>query len=157
LPSITRLTAAFKPSLDALLPAAREVAPIIGFIGLYSRELTAAMANLGAVLQATAAANTRSGTAHYLRAVVPLNNESIFGQSVREPTNRHNTYYAPGSQTASGSGGLFSSDCSNTGNASQVPLPLGSGNVPCRVQAGFPFPGGTAYYPRLMRAPLPSK
>jgi virulence factor Mce-like protein len=163
LPSITRFSAAFKPAIDVLLPATREVAPMISYIGLYGKELTTAMANLGATLQpvaaagTTATAGTPAGQAHYLRAVVPINNESFFGQSVRQPTNRHNAYYAPGEQTNIGNGGLLSSDCNNTGNASQVPLPLGSGNVPCRVQPGFPFNRITAYFPHLTRTPLPKK
>lgn len=161
LPSITRFSKAFKPAVDVLLPAAREVVPIINFIAIYSRELTTAMANLGADLEGTAVANTTAytagtpaGQAHYLRSVVPINNESVFGQSVREPTNRHNGYYSPGEQ-ANLASGLLASDCNNTGDPSQVPLPLGSGNVACRVQPGFPIGDLTQYYPHLKRSRLP--
>jgi virulence factor Mce-like protein len=163
LPSITRFSAAFKPAIDALLPATREVAPMISFIGLYSKELTTAMANLGATLQGIGPANTAAtagtpaGQAHYLRAVSPINAESIYGHSVREPTNRHSAYYASGEQTNIGTGGLLSSDCNNVGNAVEVPLLALSGNVPCRVQPGFSFNSITAYYPHVTRTPLPKK
>jgi ABC-type transporter Mla subunit MlaD len=161
LPSIARFSRAFKPAIDTLLPAAREVVPLIGFIALFKQELAAAMANLAATLQGVApAATTQSvggtpaGMAHYLRALIPLNNESVFGQSVREPTNRHNSYYSPGEQYNLANG-LLSSDCSNTSDQSQVPVLNGSGNVPCRVQPGYTVGGLTAYYPHVTRAPLP--
>src|SRR5437763_10625845 len=69
LPAITRFTRAFHPALDALLPAVREVAPTISFIGLYNRELVTAMANLSADLEARAPAATPSGSTNYLRAI----------------------------------------------------------------------------------------
>jgi hypothetical protein len=161
LPAITRFTSAFRPAVEALLPAVREVAPMIAIAGNYSQDIVAAMANLGADLQATAPANTTAntlsatGTAHYLRALTPLSPEAVAGQSIRPSTNRHNPYYAPGEQSNLGSsgGGLMSSDCNNTGNASQVPLPIGNGNVPCRVQPPWTFNGVSTYYPHLTRAP----
>jgi phospholipid/cholesterol/gamma-HCH transport system substrate-binding protein len=157
LPSITRFSAAFKPAIDVLLPAAQQLAPMISLIGLYSKELTAAMANLAADLEATSPAANATGSASYLRAVAGLNDQSIFGQSIREPDNRHNPYFSPGELANLGSGGLLSSDCNNTANASQVPV-LG-GNVKCRVQPPFNWGSGIApgYYPRVTQAPLPKK
>ena len=106
-------------------------------MGLYSRELTTAMANLGADLQASTVANTTAvvggvpkGTAAYLRAIIALNDESLYGQSVREPTNRHNAYFSPGELTNLSSGGLLSSDCNNVNNKAQ--LPVLTTNIPCR-------------------------
>ncbi len=155
LPAIERFTAAFHPAVDAILPAAQEVVPIINYIAVYRRELVAAMANLGASLEGRAPANTSSGTAAYLRAVSGLGRESIFGQSIREPTSRTNTYFAPGELSNLASGGLKAASCANTGNVSQVPL--GFGNVPCVVQGAFNWGNGIAsgYYPRLTRAPKP--
>jgi hypothetical protein len=133
---------------------------MMDYAGAYAPEIVSAMANLGAVLNAQAPANTTeavdgvpAGQAKYLRAALPLNNESIFGQSVREPTNRHNAERAPGGMSMLASGGLLSSDCANTGDTSQIPLPLGNGNVPCRVQPGWTFKGVTAQFQRLTRAP----
>jgi virulence factor Mce-like protein len=164
LPAITRFTSAFKPAVDVLLPAAREVTPMINFISLYSKELVAAMANFSSTLIFKSPANTTqdvggipAGQAVTPAVLPPLNNEVIFGQTTREPTNRHNGYYSPGEQS-NVAGGLFTSDCANTSDASQVPVP--GTNVPCKVQPGFPW--GTVapttpnnYFPHLTRAPLP--
>jgi phospholipid/cholesterol/gamma-HCH transport system substrate-binding protein len=153
LPSITRFTNAFHPAVDALLPAVREVAPVISFIGLYSRELVAAMANLAAAQEATAPAATNSGSAGYLREISMIGNESIFGQSIREPTNRDNTYFAPGELANIASGGLLSANCNNVHNVSQVPR--NSTNVPCRVQPPFAWNRLSRYFPHVTRAALP--
>jgi virulence factor Mce-like protein len=152
LPSITRFSRAFKPAVDVLLPAAQQLAPVISFIALYRRELVAAMANLAADLEASAPAATPSGRASYLRAISSLGRESLYGQSVREPTDRNNTYFAPG-ELANLAKGLFAANCNNVSNASQVPLPYD--NVPCKVQPPFHWGNGvaTAYFPRLRTRP----
>jgi virulence factor Mce-like protein len=155
LPSITRFTRAFKPAVDALLPAAREVAPIISLIGLYRQELVAAMANLAADLQATAPAATTTGSASYLRAIQMFGRESLYGQTVREPTNRDNSYYAPGELSNLNAGGLRAANCNNVNNSSQLPLLFG--NVPCKLQPPFNWGNGilSAYYPHVTRAGVP--
>jgi hypothetical protein len=152
LPAITRFTTAFRPGVDALVPAAQQVVPLINFIALYRRELVAAMANLAADLQGTAAAAVPGGSTNYLRAISSIGRESLFGQGVRDPTTRSNANFSPG-ELANLAGGLFASSCSNTGNASEVPLPYG--NVPCKVQSAFSWGHGVtrAYYPRLTKAP----
>jgi virulence factor Mce-like protein len=163
LPSITRFTNAFRPAVDVLLPAAQEVVPMVDFLGSYAGELQASMANFGALLEATGPAattnntvGTPSGTAHYARVLPPINNEILFGQSVREPTNRHNAYYSQGEQSLiSSPGGLQASDCGNINNAQQVPLLGLAGNVACRVQPGVNWGNGVAsgYFPQLVRRP----
>jgi phospholipid/cholesterol/gamma-HCH transport system substrate-binding protein len=163
LPAITRFTTAFHPAVDAILPAAQQLAPVIAFMGLYSRELTTAMANLAADLQAGTVANTTqalgpipAGQAKYLRAIIGVNDETVYGQSIREPTNRHNAYFSPGELANIARGGLLSSDCNNIHNPAQFPLL--TSNVPCRVQPAFNWgskapttPSG--YYPHLTAAP----
>jgi phospholipid/cholesterol/gamma-HCH transport system substrate-binding protein len=157
LPAIQRFSTAFKPAVDALLPAARELAPMITFVAQYRTELVTSMANLAASLEAQAPAATPSGEASYIRAISMISNESVYGQSIREPTNRHNTYFSPGELAAVAKGGLLSSDCSNIGNVAQVPF--GGRNVPCRVQPGFNWGHGvlSGYFPHVTRAPLPNK
>jgi phospholipid/cholesterol/gamma-HCH transport system substrate-binding protein len=162
LPAITRFTAAFHPAVDAILPAAQQLAPVIAFMGLYHTELVSAMANLGADLQALAPANTSAqvgtapaGMAHYLRAIIGVNDETNYGQSKREPTNRHNAYFSPG-ELSNLKNGLYSSDCNNIHNTAQVPIL--TTNVPCRVQPAFnwgKFAPTTAsgYYPHLTATP----
>ena len=159
LPSIQSFLTAFDPGTRALLAAVREVAPVIQYAGTRADDIRASMVNLGAILQAQDTANTTqpvnnipAGTAKYLRVLSPLNNEAIAGQSIRPPTNRHNVDYAPDEQNNLATG-LLTSDCNNTGNTAQIPLPLGNGNVPCRVQPGVSFGGVTSYFPRLLRAP----
>jgi hypothetical protein len=156
LPAITRFTSAFHPALKVILPAAEQLAPVIAYVSLYKRELTSAMALLAADLEATAPANTLSGTAHYLRSTLTLSNESIYGQSVREPNNRSNTYYSPG-ELANIANGLYSGSCANTSNKSQVPVPILNQNVPCKVQPPFHWGSEapttpTAYYPHVTAA-----
>jgi hypothetical protein len=130
---------------------------MISFIGIYNRELVAAMANLAGDLEARAPANTSTGSASYLRAVIGIGNDSVYGQTVREPTNRDNSYFAPGELAHVGEGGLLSANCNNTHNVAQVPALFR--NVPCRVQQSFTWGHGIAsgYYPHLTRAPLPNK
>jgi phospholipid/cholesterol/gamma-HCH transport system substrate-binding protein len=149
LPRVADFATALKPTVDQLLPAAQQIVPLISYMYTDRQSLVAAMSNLAAGLQASTAANTPSGSAHYVRAMLTVGNESVFGQSVREPTNRNNTYYAPGELSDLGAG-LESGSCANTHNVSQVPIPL-IGNVPCRVQAPFAWGNGvaTAYYPHL--------
>jgi hypothetical protein len=105
------------------------------------------MANLAASLEARAPANVPGGSTSYLRSLAIVGNESFFGQSVREPTNRSNTYFSPGELAYVARGGLLSATCANTGNASQSAF--GFKNVPCRVQPGFRWAGLTRYFPHV--------
>jgi virulence factor Mce-like protein len=152
LPAITRFSDAFHPALDALLPAVRQISPVIDYIGLYRTELTTAMANLPASLEAQAPAQTtgwpdRPGSASYLRAASFVGNETPFGQSIREPTNRDNPYYSPGELAHIALGGLLSASCANTGNVSQSHF--GFKNLPCRVQPGFGWNHLVRYFPHI--------
>jgi phospholipid/cholesterol/gamma-HCH transport system substrate-binding protein len=157
LPAIQRFSVAFKPTVDALLPASRQLAPIISFVALYRRELVTTMADLAATLEAKAPANTPSGSASYLRAISMLGDESVYGQTVREPSNRHNAYFSPGELANVARGGLLSSDCANVHNQPQIPNP--SPNVPCRVQPPFKWGHGvlTDYFPHVRQAALPHR
>jgi phospholipid/cholesterol/gamma-HCH transport system substrate-binding protein len=156
LPSITRFSTALVPAVDALLPASEQVVPVINIVTQYRLELVAAMSNLAADTQATGPAATPSGSTNYLRAISGINREAIFGQTIREPTNRSNTYFAPGALSELPNG-LRSANCNNTGNVSQIPVPFS--NVPCRVQPAFPWGNGilSSYYPHTTAAKVPSK
>ena len=158
LPAITAFNEAFHPALHALLPAVRQISPVIGYIGLYHKELVTAMANLAASLEATAPAQTngypdRPGTASYNRTISIDGNDTPFGQSVREPTNRNNTYFSPGELANVARGGLESGNCTNTQNTSQSPF--GFKNVPCRVQPGFGWNHLVRYYPHVTAGSRP--
>ena len=153
LPAIAALNRALRPGFDALLPATLQLTPVIGFVDIYRRELVQAMANLAATMEASAPAATPSGSASYLRAMSMFGNESWFGESVREPTNRDNTYFAPGELVNLARGGLLAASCENAANASQSHA--GFGNVPCRLQPGFGWSGLTRYFPHVTAAPAP--
>jgi virulence factor Mce-like protein len=158
LPAIGHFTKAFNSTVSPLLATARQVVPMINLIQLYPREITAGMANLAAFLNARAL--SKGGVLRrYLRAMFAVNNESLFGQPTRPGTNRHNGYVAPGGLAFVGQGGLLSSDCNNVNNTTLAgALPLGNGNVPCRLQPRFPW-GKVApttphdYYPHVTKAP----
>lgn len=157
LPAIARFNEAFKPAVDELFPAVRQIIPVISFIGQYRTELVTAMSNLAASLEAQAPANTngypdRPGSASYLRSESVVGNETPFGQSIREPTNRNNAYFSPG-ELSHLAGGLQSASCANTGNVSQSHF--GFGNVPCRVQPGFEWNQLVRYFPHVTAGSKP--
>ena len=152
LPAVTSFSRTLRPALDVLVPALKQLGPVINFIGLYHREILAAMGNLAASLEATAPAQTTGwpdhpGSASYLRALSAIGNETPFGQSIREPTNRDNAYFSPGELAFLGQGGLLSASCANTGNVSQSRLAFK--NVPCRVEPGFRWNHLVQYFPHV--------
>jgi ABC-type transporter Mla subunit MlaD len=161
LPSITRFTGAFKPAVDVILPAAQEIIPVVNYMGLYSKELTAALTHFGQINENIAPAattqaigNAPAGMAHYPRVLPPLNNEDLFGQATREPTNRHNPYTSPG-ELSNLATGLETSDCNNTGDAATVPVPATA--IKCVTQPSYPWgsqiPGlASGYFPHLTRS-----
>jgi virulence factor Mce-like protein len=80
-----------RPLIAQLDPFARQVTPILDFIGLYKRELTAFFANTVASTQAK-----DPGTRlHYLRVINPLNLENLAVYPRRLGTNRTNPYAKP--------------------------------------------------------------
>jgi phospholipid/cholesterol/gamma-HCH transport system substrate-binding protein len=154
LPAISKFTVAFNGVLDPLLAAARQIVPIINYVQLYPREITAAFANLPADLNGSAP--TSNGVVKYLRGALTLNNEGMLGQSQRPSTNRHNPYISPGELANVARGALQSSDCNNVNNSTPESL-FSTGNVPCRLQAKFPWPSnaasnGPSYFPHVTAA-----
>jgi phospholipid/cholesterol/gamma-HCH transport system substrate-binding protein len=153
LPAIANLDNALHPAFRALLPAVLQLTPVINFVGLYHQELTMSMADLAATMEATAPAETPSGSASYLRSLSMVGDESGYGESVREPTTRSNTYFAPGELANLARGGLLAASCDNTGDQSQSHYPFS--NVPCRVQPGFGWDRLTRYFPHVTAARVP--
>jgi phospholipid/cholesterol/gamma-HCH transport system substrate-binding protein len=154
LPAIAQFSAAFNQVLGPLLAAAQQVVPVINYIQLYPQDILAAFSNLPALLNGSAPAS--NGITHYIRSAITLNNESLFGQSERPATNRHNPYISPGELGNVAAGGLQSSDCNNLGSTSLSSI-LSAGNVPCRLEPKFPWPSnaasnGPSYYPRVTQA-----
>jgi virulence factor Mce-like protein len=81
-----------RPLIAQLDPFGRQVTPILDFIGLYKRELTAFFANTVASTQA----KDPGSSLHYLRTVNPLNLENLAVYPRRLGTNRTNAYAKPG-------------------------------------------------------------
>jgi hypothetical protein len=153
LPAIRDLSDALGPAFDVLTPAARQISPVVTFMGLYRREIVSAIANIAAATQASEPVAGLAKSVHYMRGMTAIGNESVFGQYVREPSNRNNTYFATG-ELARLAQGLRSATCANLGNRSQLPA---RGNVPCRIQPPFSWQGVLRYFPHLTQAPLPRR
>jgi phospholipid/cholesterol/gamma-HCH transport system substrate-binding protein len=158
LPAIQSFMTQFKPAVDAILPAAQQVAPVINIIADYRDELEAGMTNLAAILQGESPANTTSdadgipiGEAKYIRSDLTVGSDSIYGQSVRSPGERTNSYLTPGSLNDLATG-LGAANCSNTSNVAE--FPVADGNVPCKLATTFPWGHGvaTSYYPHVLKA-----
>ncbi len=155
LPAISRFTVSFNGVLAPILAAAQQVIPTINYIALFPREITAAFGNLPALLNASAPGQGGIDR-KYIRSALTLNNQGLFGQSTRPPDNRHNPYISPGGLSYINQGGLLSSDCNNIRNVT-LPGLLSPGNVPCRLQAAYPWPSnaasnGPSYYPHVTQA-----
>jgi phospholipid/cholesterol/gamma-HCH transport system substrate-binding protein len=154
LPAISSFAVTFNATLDPLLAAARQIVPIINYVKLYPKEISAAFSNLPALLNGSAPAS--NGITHYIRAALTLNNEGLFGQTERPASNRHNPYISPGGLANIAKGGLLSSDCNNVHNTNPISL-LSPGNVPCRLQPAFPWPSnaasnGPSFFPHVTAA-----
>jgi phospholipid/cholesterol/gamma-HCH transport system substrate-binding protein len=152
LPATVRIVNSSRPLLDVVYRAARDAAPIVDYFYQYRKDIVASFANVAAATNATAPA--ADGTPlHYLRVLIPFNNEQPVGQAQRQPTNRHNAYLAPGAQENYLHGGLRAFDCGNLSNPATIPgFPPGTGAPPCLVQAPWKFRGATRAFPHVERA-----
>ena len=85
-----------RPLLARLDPFLRELTPIVDYLGLYRREITAFFGNDSAVTQAVGPGFASPTGLHYLRVMNPLNPEIMTGYQNRLGTNRYNPYSEPG-------------------------------------------------------------
>ena len=143
LPALSHILKGARPLVQVLYPAGRELVPVVELLEAYRRDGVADIAHLGAALQAT---TTRADGSklHYLRTLIPVNNEMIFGQSNRLASNRHNAYLAPGA--LDNFGRFEASDCRNTSNAQTIPV-LGEGAPPCLEARPWTFRGASRVWP----------
>jgi phospholipid/cholesterol/gamma-HCH transport system substrate-binding protein len=91
-PAAQRVLQDLRPLLGQIDPAARQLVPVLDWIGQYKRELTAFFANTVGATQA----KTAGAPVHYLRTTNPLNAENLAVYPKRLPTNRPNPYTHPG-------------------------------------------------------------
>ena len=177
-PAAERVLEDARPLIAQLDPAMRQVTPLLDFIGLYKRELTAFFANTAAGTQAA-----DSSGVHYLRTTNPLNPENLAVYPRRIGSNRPNAYAKPGNfdQLRRGLPVFENRHCSsgvptvtNVPAPTPVPLPVpiptdlipaqlldqiiefgfagrpGSQTaVPCRWQGPYTFGGETTQYPHV--------
>jgi phospholipid/cholesterol/gamma-HCH transport system substrate-binding protein len=177
-PAAERVLEDARPLIAQLDPAMRQVTPLLDFVGLYKRELTAFFANTAAGTQAK-----DSSGVHYLRTTNPLNPENLAVYPRRIGSNRPNAYAKPGNfdQLRRGLPVFENRHCSSgvptiTNVPAPTPLPLpvpiptdlipaqlldqiiefgfagrpGSQTaVPCRLQGPYTFGGETTQYPHV--------
>jgi phospholipid/cholesterol/gamma-HCH transport system substrate-binding protein len=177
-PAAERILEDAQPLIAQLDPTMRQVIPILDFLGLYKRELTAFFANTPAATQAQDARGV-----HYLRSTNPLNPENLAVYPRRIGSNRPNAYAKPGNsdQLRRGMPVFENRHCSRgTPNITNVvpptlPVPLPSVTedlipdalldqiiefgfagqpgqgvaVPCRWQGKYDFGGEVTQYPHV--------
>jgi phospholipid/cholesterol/gamma-HCH transport system substrate-binding protein len=163
-----------RPLIAQLDPTMRQITPIVQFVGLYKKELTAFFANTVGATQASDSAKV-----HYLRTTNPLNAENLAVYPRRIGTNRPNAYAKPGnfSQLRQGMPVFENRHCNRGSptvtNVPALPLPPAVGDlipdellsriqefafagqpgggpaVPCRLQGRYDFGGEVTQYPHV--------
>ena len=97
LPATEQVLDNTRPLLARLDPWLRNFTPIIDYLGLYKREISAFIVNDAAATQATERGfNNGNQFLHYLRTANPVNPEMMTGWPFRLGTNRSNPYTEPG-------------------------------------------------------------
>jgi phospholipid/cholesterol/gamma-HCH transport system substrate-binding protein len=148
-PAFQRTIEQLPPLFEDLQPFLRNVNPIIQYLGLNKREITAAFGNVTAA--ANRADNDLPSPVHYLRATVPLGPEALSYYPRPLGASRANAYAAPGGadQLATGLPVYDSRPCANGDVApptsSDPPtlqdLVLPQVFRPARLSDGKPEPG----------------
>ena len=154
LPAATSIVKAAGPLLDVLVPAARELVPVVQTIEAYRSDAMASLANGAAATNAVTprADGTRD---KYLRVLLQFNNESLYGVARRHGTHRENGYLRPGGMEDLVQGRpLRAFECQDAGNPNAVP-PLGIGAPPCLEQEPFSVTGDERrQFPHTERDPV---
>jgi phospholipid/cholesterol/gamma-HCH transport system substrate-binding protein len=105
----------FPPLLRAADPFLRNLNPILTGLNLYKHEVTSLFANITAASNAELPTEVNGENLHYLRAVGPLNPESVATYPSRLTTNRNSAYSPPlwAEGLAAGLPGFNTSQCSS--------------------------------------------
>lgn len=107
LPATEQIFDDTRPLLARLDPFLRDLTPIVDYLGLYKREITAFLGNDVAATQATGTDFAGTGSLHYLRTTNPTNPEMLAAYPYRIGSNRTNPYSAPGSYESLGKNGFL--------------------------------------------------
>jgi phospholipid/cholesterol/gamma-HCH transport system substrate-binding protein len=94
----------FPVLLRSIEPFSRNLNPILTGLGLYKRELAAAMANVAAATNGRLPTNAQGENIHFLRAIAPFGPEALATAPNRLTVNRNNPYIQPGSADRLASG-----------------------------------------------------
>ncbi|HEV2999663.1 MAG TPA: hypothetical protein VGW75_02895, partial [Solirubrobacteraceae bacterium] len=139
LPGLTRTVDAARPLVRALHVAARDLVPVVEYLGAYRSEVMAPFMNVAAATQDTFRAPGARDALHYLRVLIPLTNEGPVNQPRRLPSNRHNAYMRPRALDRLPYG-LESFDCGHLGNPPALPV-AGSAPRSCDVMQPWSLGG----------------
>jgi phospholipid/cholesterol/gamma-HCH transport system substrate-binding protein len=140
LPAAGRAVDSAREAMPILHTTARDLRPVVDFLGLYRSEVMAAFMNVAAATQDTFKNPGAREALHYLRVLIPVTTEGRVDQPRRLPTNRHNAYFKPRALDRLAQG-LESFSCRHT-------------TEPCVEQQPWSFDGGPPRaYQRLSRDP----
>ena len=152
LPAAGRTVDAARRAMPILHTTARDLRPVVDYLGLYRNELMAAFMNVAAATQDTFRQPGAREALHYLRVLIPVTNEGRVDQPRRLPTNRYNPYFKPRALDRLAQG-LESFSCRHLANPPAAP-PIGSAPPDCTEQQPWSFDGGPPRaYHRLTRDP----
>ena len=96
LPATEQVLDNTRPILRRLDPWLRNFTPIVDYLGLYKREISAFIVNDVAATQGTERGFNSGSFLHYLRTANPVNPDMMTGWPFRLGTNRSNPYTEPG-------------------------------------------------------------
>ena len=147
LPATTATVEAAHPLFRLLVPVLQEAEPVVDYLGLYEREVIAALAGVASATQYAERPQGGGTPIHILRALVPFTAEGLVAADERFGTNRHNPYFLPGALEKLDTQ-LETFDCRNTGNQS----PPGAQAPPCVVAPNLEFQGRSTRFPQLRKA-----
>jgi ABC-type transporter Mla subunit MlaD len=114
----------FPPLLRAVDPFVRNLNPLVTGLGLYKREVTSFFGNLAVATNAELTETNAAGQKiHFLRALGPLNAESIASYPSRLALNRNSAYSPPGwaSELLEGLPSFNTANCTSGLNAELDP------------------------------------
>lgn len=97
LPAADEFFALARPTLGQLDAFLRQLNPVLEFVGLYKREITAFLANIGSASQAQFTSTRKTDyPGHYARAFMTLSPEGLAYLGNRTTKSRSNAYPVPG-------------------------------------------------------------
>jgi phospholipid/cholesterol/gamma-HCH transport system substrate-binding protein len=135
----------FPPLLQAFEPFVRNLNPILVGLGLYKTEVATTFANLAATFRAELTVEDENGNRlHYLRAMGPINAETLSTYGSRLTSNRNSAYSQPKWAELLKSGalpGFDTAQCTSGVNATLDPAAASSAAIKERIVVLEPAPG----------------